>query len=50
MGCDTHIHYTIKETESISTHAPVWGATFYHLKQYATLIISTHAPVWGATE
>ena len=35
--------------ESISIHAPTWGATWYFVHAPRLVIISIHAPTWGAT-
>ncbi len=35
--------------DSVSTHAPVWGATVPGREAVARADVSTHAPVWGAT-
>ena len=40
---------TICIVESISIHAPVWGATEVACDVFANIHISIHAPVWGAT-
>ena len=36
--------------ESISIHAPAWGATVALLFTETELGISIHAPAWGATK
>ena len=35
--------------ETISIHAPAWGATTVHMRIIMYLLISIHAPAWGAT-
>ena len=35
--------------QSISIHAPTWGATGVHCAVWKRELISIHAPTWGAT-
>ena len=41
--------YKSVDWQSISIHAPTWGATSLILFALVVLIISIHAPTWGAT-
>ena len=36
--------------ETVSIHAPAWGATDVLYRSYVHLLVSIHAPAWGATE
>ena len=38
-----------RDSDAISIHAPVWGATSRTMRRLRLLMISIHAPVWGAT-
>ena len=49
MGSDFETPGNPYNLKLISIHAPVWGATYYDLKDNRVLVISIHAPVWGAT-
>ena len=40
---------TFNTTETISIHAPMWGATVTGQKENRSNFISIHAPMWGAT-
>ena len=42
-------NHPLTPEQSISIHAPAWGATFYHTPIARLMWISIHAPAWGAT-
>ena len=44
----THTHL-IRHAQSVSIHAPVWGATRLLRLVLRLFRVSIHAPVWGAT-
>ena len=48
MGCDSD-HDSDGSDDSISIHAPTWGATDGHGAADVGGAISIHAPTWGAT-
>ena len=48
MGCDKDAARP-EVSETISIHAPAWGATFSFEKPFRPVVISIHAPAWGAT-
>ena len=43
------LRYDIRNSHSISIHAPTWGATFLDIAGMFEGLISIHAPTWGAT-
>ncbi len=49
VGGDYRIFTEADADNSISTHAPAWGATQFAISIDDDRIISTHAPAWGAT-
>ena len=48
MGCDVPC-YISDESDYVSIHAPVWGATAMPKVITTKICVSIHAPVWGAT-
>ena len=48
VGCDLH-HVAFIHDETISIHAPQWGATCCRTAMPIARPISIHAPQWGAT-
>ena len=48
MGCD-RVDIAHDLIDTVSIHAPVWGATDGSNDVYFILDVSIHAPVWGAT-
>ena len=49
MGCDESEVMQCPKKQSISIHAPTWGATAINEAAFAGAYISIHAPTWGAT-
>ena len=49
VGCD-RIKFMQQLCNSISIHAPTWGATLYYIFFFNLVKISIHAPTWGATQ
>ena len=45
LNDDTYLN----DKAEVSTHAPAWGATDYHIIIQSQHYVSTHAPAWGAT-
>ena len=48
-GCDARSHSIQQVYNTVSTHAPVKGATLKASTTQITIPVSTHAPVKGAT-
>ena len=49
MGCDVFVWWAT-QSEQVSIHAPVWGATKMTVPALQAFLVSIHAPVWGATK
>ncbi len=49
MGCDDDIALGIGRSNTVSIHAPAWGATSPCISAPAAAAVSIHAPAWGAT-
>ena len=49
VGCDNNLDKKPSK-QSISIHAPTWGATYQNDWALRINEISIHAPTWGATE
>ena len=47
VGCEANTQ-AIADTNTVSIHAPVWGANVYDVFVTANYSVSIHAPVWGA--
>ena len=48
VGCDK-INVPQRKGNTVSIHAPVWGATTSSQRAKRLANVSIHAPVWGAT-
>ncbi len=49
MGCDVKANIDGFTKDTISIHAPTWGATTVAKELAGVMNISIHAPTWGAT-
>ena len=49
VGCDATV-WLSQPLQTISIHAPTWGATGICTGTLLITLISIHAPTWGATE
>ena len=49
VGCDVNRQLKFDHTNTISIHAPAWGATKRAIAPSSPFSISIHAPAWGAT-
>ena len=49
VGCDRAVGHNLPVLDSVSIHAPAWGATSVPWWAWAGGKVSIHAPAWGAT-
>ena len=49
VGCDILVNHHQDYLQTISIHAPMWGATMSINSRLWLMYISIHAPMWGAT-
>ncbi len=49
VGCDQPLRLQEQHINSVSIHAPAWGATYNGTIVADSIVVSIHAPAWGAT-